>query len=81
VAITVPIVAYFVERRPVKLTPEEENARHLAFENLLSRKALQIMNLGTWTNQEEGERLIERGKPVESSSPRTCLSFDTRTFP
>ena len=52
----------FVERRPVKLTPEEEQARRLFFKDLPSRKVLQVLSLGSWTTAELGEQLLERGK-------------------
>ena len=55
----------FVERRPVKLTPEEEEIHRLAFPDLPSRKVLQILSLGAWTTLEIGQRMLERGKSVE----------------
>jgi hypothetical protein len=58
----------FVERRPVKLTPEEEQVRRLAFEDLPSRKVLQVLNVGSWITVETGERMIERGKRPEAVS-------------
>jgi hypothetical protein len=56
----------FVERRPVTLTPEEEEIRRLAFPDLPSRKVLQILSIGAWRNVEIGERMLERGKNVEA---------------
>ena len=58
----------FVERRPVKLTPEEQEIRRLVFPDLPSRKVLQILSLGTWTTVEIGERMLERGKSAEAIS-------------
>jgi CRP-like cAMP-binding protein len=58
----------FVERRPVQLTPEEEEIRRLAFPDLTSRKALQILSIGTWTTVGIGERMLERGKTVDAIS-------------
>lgn len=58
----------FLERRPVKLTPEEEHVRRLVFEDLPPRKVLQVLSIGSWTTAETGERLIERGKCAESIS-------------
>jgi hypothetical protein len=52
----------FIERRPVKLTPEEEHIRRLVFEDLPPRKVLQVLGLGSWVTSETGERLIESGK-------------------
>ena len=58
----------FVERRPVKLTPEEEEVRRLAFEDLPPRKVLQVLSVGSWITAETGERMIERGKCPEAIS-------------
>ena len=58
----------FVERRPVKLTPEEEEIRRLAFPDLPSRKVLEILSIGAWTTVEIGQRMLERGKRVEAIS-------------
>jgi CRP-like cAMP-binding protein len=56
----------YLERRPVKLTPDEEEVRRLAFSQLPSRKVLQLVNLGSWTTSAPGERLIEHGTPAEA---------------
>jgi len=58
----------FVERRPVKLTPEEEHVRRLVFRDLAPRKVLQVLSIGSWITAERGERLIEHGKRVEGVS-------------
>ena len=54
----------YLERRPVKLTPDEEEVRRLAFAQLPSRKVLQLVSLGSWTTAAPGERLIEHGTPA-----------------
>jgi hypothetical protein len=58
----------FLERRPVKLTPEEEEVRRLVFRDLPPRKVLQVLSIGSWTTAATGERLIERGKSIEALS-------------
>jgi len=58
----------FVERRPVKLTPEEEAVRRLAFPDLPPRKVLQVLGLGVWTTEKIGERLIRSGKNPDTIS-------------
>jgi hypothetical protein len=55
-----------VERRPVKLTAEEEEVRRLVFRDLPAKKALQVIGVGSWRSASPGEPLIERGKPLES---------------
>jgi CRP-like cAMP-binding protein len=57
-----------VERRPVKLTPEEEEVRRLVFSSLPPKKVLQVIGVGVWASLPAGERLIERGKPIDSVS-------------
>ena len=55
-----------VERRLVKLTPEEEYVRGLVFEDVPPRKVLQVLSIGSWITAAKGERLIERGKCPEA---------------
>jgi hypothetical protein len=57
-----------VERRPVKLTPEEEEVRRLVFNALPPKKVLQVIGVGVWASLPAGERLIERGTPIDSVS-------------
>lgn len=58
----------FLERRPVKLTPDEEEVRRFVFRDLPPRKVLQVLSIGIWTNAETGEQMIKRGKPIEAIS-------------
>jgi hypothetical protein len=58
----------FIERREVKLTPEEEDIRRLVFRDLPPRKVLQVLSIGCWTTLEVGQRLIEQGKLPETVS-------------
>ena len=58
----------FIERREVKLTPEEEDIRRLVFRDLPPRKVLQVLSIGSWTTLEVGQRLIESGKLPETAS-------------
>jgi Popeye protein conserved region len=57
-----------MERRPVKLTPDEEEIRKLAFRDLRPRKVLQVLSIGSWTTLDVGERLIETGKLPDTVS-------------
>lgn len=52
----------YLERRPIKLTPEEEEVRQLAFKDVPPSKVLQILGIGTWSTAQTGERLLESGK-------------------
>jgi len=58
----------FIERRPVKLTSDEEDIRRLVFRDLPPRKVLQVLSIGSWTTLEVGQRLIESGKLPETVS-------------
>jgi Popeye protein conserved region len=58
----------FIERRPIKLTAEEEDIRRLAFQGLPPRKVLQVLSIGSWVTADVGERLIEQGKLPDSVS-------------
>src|SRR6188508_2691112 len=51
----------FMERRPVKLTAEEEEVRRLVFKDLPPRKVLQVLSIGSWVTAQPGERMIESG--------------------
>jgi hypothetical protein len=55
-----------IERRPVKLTSEEEEFRRLVFPDLPPRKVLQVISIGSWITAETGEHLIDLGKPIEA---------------
>ena len=57
-----------IERRPVKLTPEEEDLRRLVFQDLPPRKVLQVLSIGSWITATTGEHLIDCGKPIEAIS-------------
>src|SRR5262249_37344643 len=56
----------FIERRPIKLTAEEEQVRQLAFADLPPRKVLQVLSIGSWVNAEVGDRFVESGKSIEA---------------
>ena len=58
----------FLERRPVKLSPEEEEVQRLVFRSLPPRKVLQVLSIGCWTTVSIGERLIKRGQNIEAVS-------------
>jgi Popeye-like protein len=40
------------ERRPIKLTPSEEEIRKLVFKDLPPRKMLQVLSIGSWMSAE-----------------------------
>ncbi len=58
----------FMERRPVKLTAEEEEVRRLVFQDLRPRKVLQVLSIGSWVTARPGERMIESGTVPDAVS-------------
>ena len=60
-------IRLFYERRPVKLTAEEEDVCRL-FRGLAPRQVLQVLSIGSWVNSETGERLIEHDKRIDGIS-------------
>lgn len=58
----------FLERRPVKLTEEEEAVRKLALQDLPPRKIIQVLSIGAWITTESGEKLLEHGRQAEAIS-------------
>jgi Popeye protein conserved region len=58
----------YVERRPVKLTSEEEEIRRLAFADLPPRKVLQVLRIGSWFTAQTGEQMIRRGQGLGTIS-------------
>lgn len=74
----------FVERSPVKLTPEEEDIRRLVFRDLAPRKVLQVLSLGSWITAETGERLIgawQMCRGYLAGCPRESAGDEGRTYP
>ena len=43
-----------MERRPVKLTPEEDEVRRLAFRDVPPRDVLRIVSIGSWSTAAPG---------------------------
>ncbi len=58
----------FMERRPVRLTAEEEEIRRIAFQDLPPKKVLQVLSIGSWITLPVGEHLIEGEKLPDSVS-------------
>src|SRR3954451_13520827 len=58
----------YAERRPVKLTPEEDRVRQLVFQDLPPRKFLQVLSIGSWTDVQIGEQLQTCGRSVDAIS-------------
>ena len=59
----------FLERRPVKLTPEEEEVRRLVFRDLPPRKILQVLSIGLWTTAETGCSVVNYRRRFKGQRP------------
>ena len=64
----------FIERRPVQLSPEEEEVRRLVFGDLPHRKVLQVLSIGSWTTAPAGRDSSCAGR----SPTRSCSSSAER---
>ena len=58
----VNVILLLLERRPVKLNPEEEQLYDLAFTSLSRREFLKVVTWGEWQEGEAGETLLHRGQ-------------------
>jgi Popeye protein conserved region len=61
----VQIKILLLERRPVRLAPDELRLYELVLHNLSPRQFARLLRAGHWEDVAVGERVIERGKPLE----------------
>lgn len=54
-----------MERRPVRLSPEEQALYDLAFRGLRPREFLSLAMLGEWVDAREGTPVLRAGTPVQ----------------
>ena len=59
------IVRLFMERRPVKLSDEEQRLCELVFRTMTPREMIKILKLGSWETAPQNECFVERGKPLD----------------
>ncbi len=74
------IVRLLLERRPVKLTEEEQRLCELVFRTMTPREMIKILKLASWQSAIEGECFVERGKPLDRLmviySGKACVEVD-----
>lgn len=58
----VNVIILLLERRPVKLKPEEEKLYNLAFKSLSRREFLKVLTWGEWKEGKPEEILLDRGE-------------------
>ena len=74
------IVRLFLERRPVKLSAEEQRLCELVFRTMTPREMIKILKLASWQSAVAGECFVERGKPLDRLmviySGKACVEVD-----
>lgn len=58
----VNVIILLLERRPVKLNPEEEKLYNLVFKSLSRREFLKVLTWGEWQEGKAGETLLNGGQ-------------------
>jgi Popeye-like protein len=61
----VQIKILLFERRPIRLAPDEQRLYELVLRNLSPRQFARLLKAGHWEDVRAGERVIERGKPLD----------------
>ena len=59
------IVRLLLERRPVKLSAEEQRLCELVFRTMTPREMIKILKLASWRSAVAGECFVERGKLLD----------------
>ena len=74
------IVQLLLERRPVKLSDEEQRLCELVFRTMTPREMINILKLASWQSAVAGECFVERGKPLDRLmviySGKACVEVD-----
>lgn len=76
------IVRLLLERRPVKLSDQEQRLCELVFRTMTPREMIKILRLATWKEAAEGECFVERDKSLDRLmviySGKACAEVDGR---
>ncbi len=74
------IVRLLLERRPVKLSEEEQRLCELVFRTMRPREMIKILKLASWHSAVAGECFVERGKLLDRLiviySGKACVEVD-----
>ncbi len=74
------IVRLFLERRPVKLSAEEQRLCELVFRTMTPREMIKILKLASWQSAVAGECFVKRGKLLDRLmviySGKACVEVD-----
>lgn len=74
------IVRLLLERRPVRLTPDEEVLCELVFRTMTPREMMRILGLATWQTAAASECFVHRDEPLDRLmlifSGKACVEVD-----
>ena len=77
------ITRLLLERRPVKLTEDEQRLCHLAFRSLTPREMLKLLKLATWEQASPGECFVSEGDKFDRLilvfSGKACVQIDNKS--
>ncbi len=62
------VILLLLERRPVKLTDEEQRLYRLVFRTLTPREMLKLLKLARWEDKAAGDVLVQEGEPLQRLS-------------
>ena len=60
------IVRLYMERRPVRLSEDEQKLYHMAFGSLHPREFVSLLLAGEWKTAAAGDAILDQGKPASS---------------
>lgn len=76
------VVRLLLERRPVKLSADEQRLCELVFRTMTPREMIKILKLATWHDAGADECLVRHGKSLDRLmvifSGKACVEFDGR---
>ena len=76
------IVRLLLERRPVRLTPDEQALCELVFRTMTPREMMRLLGLATWQTAAAGECFVHRDEPLDCLmvifSGKACVEVDGR---
>ena len=76
------IARLLLERRPVKLSPDEQRLCELVFRTMTPREMIKILKLATWEEAAAGACFVARGTPLDRlmviASGKACVEVDGR---
>lgn len=62
----VNLTLLILERRPVKLTPDQLRLHTLVFRMLTPRELLKFMSIAKWTKADPGDMIVKKGEHMDS---------------